>query len=1622
MLRPEDILMAVTANLTDDAPAPNGDAAQAAPTPENKEVKQAVDQIKTYNDVDFLQSDAVLNFFCNHKITLSPSTRNVLMECIHKLNYAPNTDDIIIHFNSREDHAAFKLELTALMAEHLGRDSYSIAEFQDVVMLNPDFLAGLCGFRNVVCDRDSVSNNNQVGSKLMPFETKELKGLLEVKLPYFLMQHGPKILAYILRRLEKNGFSPSLFENIQNLPNLEELLLTLPDMPKDKIDYATQQLFAKYEQLGILRLQESLTAIGFIRVLADNFEKMITGLSELPTTDATWAAGKLKEASIPSLAIAINPLLLMQMIAAMQRSQGIKPLPNFRIGNPVQAGKQALVPARIEVPHSHNLISRPTLTIIICDTSGSMGNNGRVIPQRTAVVDQCQQLALLPNQMVCGIRLGKNGGTIQEPTALNRITLPKILEVFNAISGNEDATNILPTLRDVKKYIDAADLKMDVQVLLITDGIFDDQNDAEVVSILGSTRKVVWRALGLDLKPGGTEERNMSFLLTQTEEQGGRQLVFCPKEEVKLKMGQLIAKTVPVSLLREVSLNIPLKGNEVWTKLQTFSRGLPVFRHLPVPTAMLEAAKAMKLQNVPIRIKCVNQDGKTQILSIAVPYVAFTKMQTITEFNALHFAGEWLQSRCLTDNLGAFDALSYEVLMRLYTEASELELPLVCGYLNERLKPHLDLWFADNMKKATGASKMVTLEKLRALLAEVTSKRECAFMDLIAPEVEKLKEDPELFLESFLFKDLKVNTTSELAKKPLNEVYASYEKALNALAGGNQGIKIGEGVDVKALQESVLDKISLILCQVTICSAADIKLLAEDFTKFSADQSKLGLVLTAFEKALAVLESEEDLEEAIKARALTWLKQQIDALWIPGNFALMCTSHSYNDREKLSPALLLTYLRRLKDKAESEGRPSQSRLLKLAMDPIWMDGTLCLYVQAETKADVKTKEEFNNCNPRIRFLAYQHAMDQALNEEREAICKKLMAELDAFWLEGAICAESKKDSIADFQKLSIEEQLQAYANLEKTARQQNREKDVQQIAKLVAVLEDNQFILQFAKNMLNVNDLKTFSEQPVIDKIKVLKWASLTAESQGKPSHATRLLEKLNAVIASTESKDEDLKEKLEADSLLSAASKMRDFNELLSDAPFSQKITFYHKVINDQKNSNPAMATLIEERLLADTYIMDELKRIMDPLRQPDRAVDIRVQAAAAAVGQVHRDKDGKIVAKDGKSIAEKYKEVGLNPILNTIQKGNASGLRRRYRQRGEDTHAVPNIEVFIKKLNGVPSSARIGILEQIFVKAENQFGKGSKKTEIIQSRILQRIDERLPRLMHMFGWGRREDGGGYLEGLKNGGAQDFLIVHETETCVSRYLSRIRRLLDMNCFRYAAVDPNFVYYEETKKEEEDMLVLARVLTKEVAPAPSPKQAAQAIKNIKEIVDLIQQEFAKDPKGACRNLVLVYDEKEGMVKVGRGNVPVVDVVLVERPNVAADADADAPVESQKGDAKATAEGHNVVVDIAVALQKQQEMLAALQQARDRGDAKEDADVEMEPERAPELPGAPKEAAPKAAAELAVEPKPLAQPILIQAANAEAVNAAGAGAPAKRVGRNLLDRIMNKPRRGPQAGN
>lgn len=1549
MLRPEDIMMAVTATLAenngalpppaaeiipaaaaaapafddddiyDNDPVPARIPAPAAhnhehhappaleglvPTPDNPEVKHAVERIQKFKHVDFFQSDAALSWLCDHRITLIPSKHKnaVLMDCVHKLNYAPNTDDIIIHFKSREDHAAFKLELLTLMKTHLKRDVYAESEFRDVLMLNPDFLAGLCGFRNVVCDRDSVSNSNDVGSKLIPFETEKFSGNLEVKLPYFLMKHGPKILAYICRRLEKHGFSPALFENTEALPTLEELLLTLPDMPKEKIDYATQTLFDKYEKLGIFRLQESQTALGFIRVLTDSLERMVVGLRQI-ASDPGFARQKLEEALIPSVAIAINPMLMMQMIASVERSKGIKPAPHFRLGNPVHLGKQVLLPTRIEVPHSHNLISRATLTIIICDVSGSMANtrNKALI---TAAVDQCEQLALLPNQMVCGVKLGTNGGTIQEPTALNRITLPKILENFKTLSASE-STNILPTLRDVKTHIDKADPKMDIQVLLITDGEFQDHSDAQIVSIMSSHRKVVWRSMGIDLREGGSEERNLKFILSQGETQSS-QLVFCPAAEVKVKMEQLIAKTVPISLLKEVSMNIPLGGNDVWTQIAPFSLGMPVFRHIPVPWYMLEVAQAMSLQNVPIRLKLVNRNGHTQILEIAVPYLSFVKTQAVSEFNALYFCQEWLHSRCLTDKLGNPDSLSDDALLRLYSEASELELTSICKVLNERLEKHLSNWILAVMQNTRSGSKRETLTKLKALFTDVSTKNQVAYRELLQPEVDKLTNDPELFLEGFLFKELKVNTSKELAEIALDSLYIAYQKAWHSLtsvvadpvgpgSNGDEGLKLPEGTDIKAFKEKMLDKMAELLCQIHICQAAGIKLLAEDYKKLDEDGQRVAALLQAHEKALIAIESAKFLDDDLRTSCLITLKQRIDALWVRGQFAGVCTSHTYEEREKLSPALLLTYLRVLKDKAEAEGRASQSRLLTYAMHPVWMDGTLCLYINGQTQLNLQTKEQFNQCNVRLRFLAYQHAMEEAGREERQAIHQQLVKELEEIWLEGALCVESKQDSMEQFQKLPVEQQMQFYARVEENARGLNREKDVQEIANRVGVLEDTQLLFQAAKAMqVKVVDLKAFMEQPLLEKVKVLQWAQLTAGSQGKPANAKRLLARLQAEIeASQMPEGADDKLEAEVDRLLVAASNQSDFNQLISDTPVGAKLPLMMRVAAEERaKGNEATASAIEDRMKADEYIASEIagilqKYVNEDVRLIEAALNSQARALAPAPVQAIAG-PGAPGAGGGRPLPyvlqqlkhmrpEEFTRCRLDPISNALSKAS-DGLRSRYVRRREPKRSgKPGHGDVMAKVTALGNSlcfAQISVLEQVAEMAVKRFGKGSKMAEIILARIDQRINHRMFLLLAQFVLGARNTYGEDIFDSKTGLFTGLQRLFETQQCVNRHLGRIRHLLDKGCLSFAYGALNFQYSEDLKRKEEEILIETKELVKEVAPAAvgfagNGKVSGKSIKNVAVLLDQIKQEFTRDPNGGCQNLVITFDEKSQEVTIAR---------------------------------------------------------------------------------------------------------------------------------------------------------
>lgn len=234
------------------------------------QLRRAQDPNTVLNDTDYIHEE-----------------RKILLDCVKHIYHAARTDEVFIIAKSRADAAILFVHFRTQFVIQLNRSELNANEFGNVLTPNNEFISSVLGMNYVPFDRDGLTAPSNAGNNQVPYNTTELSGGIELKMPAILLQHGPKTLKYILKRLETLGFSPDLFKE-QTL-NLREVL----DFPSVDLPYdaETKELFDRSTKLQFLRQQDSGQFPGCMRILTDNldaFKKGLMTMSRAPQLDPNF--------------------------------------------------------------------------------------------------------------------------------------------------------------------------------------------------------------------------------------------------------------------------------------------------------------------------------------------------------------------------------------------------------------------------------------------------------------------------------------------------------------------------------------------------------------------------------------------------------------------------------------------------------------------------------------------------------------------------------------------------------------------------------------------------------------------------------------------------------------------------------------------------------------------------------------------------------------------------------------------------------------------------------------------------------------------------------------------------------------------------------------------------------------------------------------------------------------------------------------------------------------------------------------------------------------------------------------------------------------------------------------
>ncbi len=1020
-----------------------------------------------------------VDYYRNNHLVKWLKKQNCL-DLIQNIYYCKNSKEVVIlckdHDKTTAHAAATKLTVDFLSAycAKTGAKGVTPQEMSKAVMPGRPYMQ-LLGIKLIPFEKDSIQKENALYDQ----EAAKIEGNVDLKLPYLKKEDADKVFYYVIRRLDKLGFNPELFEDIDNLPTLDELLATEPAPPKD---------FDLEKYSGIVRPFFSDQAHGRCRVLTKNFESMLRAVAELPCRDQEFAKTKIEELRMVQPAVVMGAEILQKILHAE-----FGDAPTITVGKPKICGKQVILPTEFDLPVLKS--DMPEYIVMFIDISGSMldgsiykynskkepigvisDKDSRIDAVRKAIVNILPKIAQMPNVKLSVIAYDhrvKNTIVFEDlnPDNVDRLQT-KVFEDLNI--AWDGRTAILPPLEafrteHVPKMKACAEnyskaKQLPITALLLTDGIFGDRGSLPAYlekHFKGSEAlKINWKCLGLDLNPGSAPDTDLSRFVQLSQQMIGPeagQKIFCPRGLVDTKITNLIfgdvasletLKALQVNFLdpKDTSIRPAVLGT---CHLVPDALGTTIFRNVGIPKNVWELILSSDV-SLPINYNFEYSDGQKISLKALLQSKLFLSPQAIEGREKAHYLkNEWIQQQILNGFLREGDEIA-ELRLRNYAEANAAQDKEMMEEVLSQLEPFLKSWKAQNIDK-TYKNKKIKLDALIALRHERELESPHDLLDeLLSKEIEILQNDVGIKIEESLYKNAGVTEQSEFESLPLGNQLAAYQ-AVKWMIELNQ-IAVSEQ-DKKGMVEQLEAKENALWHDFTLCELSGCNTMA--------DFAKLPVV-----KCFEIYEKATEKAESHSMKVVgEQLQQEMDKIWLKVQYDLA------GYKSDLAAAKQLEILEKIQEKAHKLGKENDVKTLESQIDAIWLKGYKC---QVAGISDVK---EFESLPMLKRFDILETMLQAAEERKKDADINAVRAEMNPIWLNAQLCKVAMISEIALFSDLSLERQLTSLDEVGNRALKVKREVEFKTIEERKPSIQYN---LIFAKALgvkTQAEILKTTKEE-----------------------------------------------------------------------------------------------------------------------------------------------------------------------------------------------------------------------------------------------------------------------------------------------------------------------------------------------------------------------------------------------------------------------------------------------------------------------------------------------------------------------------------------------------------------
>lgn len=1101
------------------------------------------------------------------------------IECIY---FCDNSKEIVIRMKEHAATDELTVKLMALQFSELGRSGFSTDELRKVVLPSV-FFSGLLGFKYIPFEKDCISNDGET----IDYNSREIRNFkkAEIKIPYIINHLAPRVLYYILNRLEKYGFNPELFDDMDKLPTLDELMATLPEAPK-----GAEALFKKYADLDILRLQPSQVALGFTRILTDSFEATLKGLAKLPCKDGEFQKRMLDSLRLLSPAVGVDSAILYRLLTKFYGDN-----PSLRLGHPVALDKQLLVPSEIDVP-APEIAGKKRRTLFILDTSGSMNEVGKMDGAKKATFSVLEQLAQNPDEEVAAFGYTSTTSTIFPTTKLNGNNLAELRgKIANVRAGG--STYILPVLEEMEKYLPSekeAEL-IEMSVLLLSDGDFNDAHADEIRARLQKlkNKNVTFNCIGLELAAGGQPEKDLNaFVEFSQQNKLGGQLKFTPVAKVDEVMSLLVLNEGGGGRGGIQSMFVRYsdgKGSDLGTvRISPCALNKPTFSHLPLSVGASNyapLAKALGVNALPFTVEIVYESGAKAIIQGEIPCDMLSKPQALVGFNRDHFIKkEFLQQRLL-GKTSEVDRI--EAMMQAYEEAKGFESKLLMEEVLLKLQPFLQSYRAQNID-CSFPSKKAKLAKLRELYDAEFGFRHYLLVEMLEKEIAVLETDATLAIEVNLFAEAHVKDYTEFLTKPLGQQLAAYMVVHIKLL--KDQIKLSDKVDKKAVIDQVAGMVDKIWVDGTLCLDNKLNTRAE----FDA--------LPVLKRYEAFENVRKKAENGKKVVCLESIDKQMEAIWCEVSLLRLVNSQraqaktptpelaSLADFNKATHAReKLEALERVLETAAKMDKKSYIETLQTQINNVWLEGNL----YRAAGENINSMAQFYALGIVKQLRVYQAVLKTAQDNQGRSpvmpqIIRQINVYIDGVWQDASLCAEMGCENMIEFARASALQQLQAMKIVLENAKREKRDLIANVLSKRIDDLEVMLTVEQFGDKPYA--ECLKFKLQ---DKVRIFEQALEHATKLQRESQVKILTERLNNI-----KRFQDKKVLMEAFRKFicdaSGQDTIQNFNVELDYAIRQQKLQEY--LSNALAGGQTEIADEIEARLkVEDHFFQKELKAYIE-------------------------------------------------------------------------------------------------------------------------------------------------------------------------------------------------------------------------------------------------------------------------------------------------------------------------------------------------------------------------------------------------------------------------------------------